>query len=218
MELVQAVFSSPLLFPKKTGADLKEASHLVARVYGRGYRGDPCAEASTRAADSSKVLHITCHPLKRDPLRLAVFAALALGWIVLYPLDVKVRSFLCALAYSFSESGFTLFERGRQYTSLGQFLGNLLYTPVLLDAYGSWFGSSPLAYILLFPVNIWVLEVIVGYLIIFLWGYNVAWEYSDYSDSYISGCIRIGHGVWWLGLGGICYIVYPVLQQLTAGL
>ena len=58
------------------------------------------------------------------------------------------------------------------------------------------------AYILLFPFNIWLLEIVQGIAVMwFHGGYNVAWCYSDYSDVAFYGCLRLGHGVWWLGMG-----------------
>jgi hypothetical protein len=70
----------------------------------------------------------------------------------------------------------------------------------------------------LFPLNIWVLEVVVGHAIMLVFnGYNVAWNYDDYADVMCNGCIRIGHGVWWLGLGAICYPLYPRMVEWTQG-
>lgn len=48
MEWLRALFRSPWLFPKKTGADLERNLKHVRRVYGGGGR---------------RILHVTCHPI-----------------------------------------------------------------------------------------------------------------------------------------------------------
>ena len=78
---------------------------------------------------------------------------------------------------------FRFIERRKPYTSVAQFGANLLYIPVLLHGYHAVFGSSPLAFIGLFPVNVWVLEVVEEWCILRpLFGFNVAWCYKDYAD------------------------------------
>ena len=70
-----------------------------------------------------------------------------------------------------------------RYTSLAQFGANLLYIPVLLHGYHAVFGGSALAFIALFPLNVWVLEVVEEWCIVRpVFGRNVAWCYLDYSD------------------------------------
>lgn len=144
--------------------------------------------------------------------RAALVLAFAL-WLLLYPLDTKLRCLLLSLVYSFTEYSFTYFERGKAYTSLAQFLGNVLYMPVLVDVYGDFFQSSPTLYVLLFPVNIWLLEIIQGIAIRWIWGRNVAWCYADYADELLGGLIRIGHALWWWGLGLLLWFFYPGYER-----
>ena len=158
---IHALFASPLLFPKKTGPAHNAAARAVANVYGPGYKGDPNATSASSASTAAhtafpdtpglapyKLLHITCHTVPSyappaghvlcpgalaDALRWASLVLAALVWVIFFPADLKARTALAALAYSFSESAFTFFERGAAYTSGAQFAGNLLYVPVLLD-------------------------------------------------------------------------------------
>ena len=101
------------------------------------------------------------------------------------------------------------------YTSVAQFVANILYTPVLLDLYGTLLADKPLLYVLLFPCNVWWLEVVVAYVLIWLYGHNVAWCYDDYSDAFCHASFRLGHGLFWLGLGAICLHLYPLLIETT---
>ena len=121
-ELVQDVFRSPWLFPKKSGLKLQEAKRQVDRVYGR-------------PPGTWQILHVTFHPIQKPTQRLFV-GLLFLSWLIAYPAATKLRCSLLALSYSFMESCFTYFERGRSYTSAAQFGANLIYMPVLVDAYG----------------------------------------------------------------------------------
>ena len=196
----------PALFPKKPRDSLamREALKEVRAIYYAG-ADDPT---------TFRIGHLTAHrlPQSLDPrarrLRVAAFFALALAWWLLYPRGEKVRSAIAACAYSGIEFTFEFLERGRTYTSAEQFLGNLVYTPLLLSVYGSFFLRNAAAYVLLFPFNIWFLEVVQGHA--FMWffrGRNVAWCYLDYADVACNGCVRWGHGVWWIGLGAACLLI-----------
>mmetsp|Transcript_24761 Transcript_24761/g.66805 ORF Transcript_24761/g.66805 Transcript_24761/m.66805 type:complete len:123 (-) Transcript_24761:279-647(-) len=119
-------------------------------------------------------------------------AMLAAVWLVLYPWKLKLMTIMAATAYSFTESMFTFGERGAPYTSVAQYWANLIYSPILLVAYGRYLRDHHVLYVFLFPANVWVLEVIVQALITAVHGRNVAWTYLDYTDSYFDGAIRIG--------------------------
>jgi hypothetical protein len=63
--------------------------------------------------------------------------------------------------------------------------------------------THPLAFIGFAPIYIWTVEIVEGYLIMFLFdGKNIAWEYSG-SDALFDGNIKIAHcKLWWvLGAG-----------------
>ena len=200
LRLVHAIFQSALLFPKKSGTQLQEGRREVDRVYGK-------------TSGTWQLLHITFHPVSQ-PRRRALLTLLSLVWLVAYPAAMKLRCSLLALSYSFMEFSFTRFERGRAYTSAAQFGANLIYMPVLVDVYEHFFRQIPSCYILLFPLNIWILELIQGLAISYIFGYNVAWCYADYADEFCFGFARIGHAVWWWGLGLLLYVFYPTFHAL----
>jgi len=220
----------PSMCPKVSGAALANALPKVVEMYGGNTLHEhpnvnPAAVAVAvralsqqphRAQVVGKVAHMTHHSIP-GPLRpkLAGLVTAALLWLILLPMGMKVRCVLCALLYSGMEFTFTYLERGRSYTSLAQFWGNLLYLPILLDSYGYVVGDSLFVYVACFPLNIWVLELVLGKLFEFLYGHNVAWCYLDYSDAYFNGCIRIGHGVCWIVLGIVCYYAYPILITVS---
>ena len=159
---------------------------------------------------------MTVHPVKETSSRLLV-GLLLLLWLVVYPSAMKLRCGLLALSYSFMEFCFTYFERGRAYTSAAQFGANLIYMPVLVDLYGYFLSDSRFWYILLFPLNIWILELVQGSFISYIFGQNVAWCYADYADEFCFGFARIGHAIWWWGLGLLLYTSSPILHSLSQG-
>jgi hypothetical protein len=105
-------------------------------------------------------------------------AALAVAtWWWVMPIDAKLRSIFNAAAFSVIEFTFYTMtvempngdillrpfdSRCRKgHTTVHQFACNVLYTPLLMDVYFSLVPSWP-ARILLFPLNIWLLEVVQG--------------------------------------------------------
>lgn len=67
----------------------------------------------------------------------------------------------------------------------------------------------------LFPMNIWLLEIVQGLAIQWIYGRNVAWCYADYADELFNGLIRIGHAIWWWGLGVALWLFYPFIQRAS---
>ena len=206
----------PWLFVKKQGDELARATPAVNEMYGDGTPMGP-----GRAQTSGHLLHLSYHALpQKGPslhLRQLSLAALMLSWLCLVPMSMKMRCVLGACAYSSAEWLFTLLERGRGYTSIAQFASNLIYLPVLLDGYSYLLLSRPVLYIALFPVNVWLLEIVVGQALTWLYGHNVAWCYADYADAYCAASFRIGHAPFWVGLGAICWVTFQPLVTVTSG-
>ena len=186
----------------------------------RGCHGG-CTVRPDRAPKVGQIAHISVHKIPPG-WRRALVVGLMLAWLIAYPTSLKLRSFAASLAYSFIEHNFTRLSDGKAFTSLAQFWGNLLYTPVLLDVYWYMFfgdaggGVVPtLLYIGLFPFNVWILEMVLDRLFIICYTRNVAWCYCTYSDSACGGALRLGHGIWWLLMGVACRWLFPLMQSYT---
>ena len=179
------------------------------------------AAPAGRARAAGRVLHLTYHTCpyygEEVAVRMVAAAALTACWLVYVPLGLQLRCLTAATLYSFTEYSFTLLERGAAYTSAAQFWANVLYTPLLLELYGQQLAAQPALYVACFPLNIWLLEVIVAGVITWLFGHNVAWCYDDYADAMCGGAFRIGHGAFWLVLGAGCLACYPALVDATDG-
>ena len=89
--------------------------------------------------------------------------------------------------------------------------------PVFLSLFpplGCFPVPPPHLFILLYPLNIWFLEVVEEiFLIRTVYGRNVAWTYEDYNDEYLEGCIRLGHAPCWWALGAGVYIFLDTVRE-----
>jgi hypothetical protein len=93
------------------------------------------------------------------------------------------------------------------FTTVEQFMMNVLYMPLLTDGYRGLIGS-PLLRVILSPFNIWTLEIVEGVLLMMMYGYNPAWDYSDRPDGYLNGLIKKGHWSLWVLLGILMEVAY----------
>jgi hypothetical protein len=212
---------APALFRKVAEPELSKVQPFVRELYGPRPAEAAKALGGQRAAEVASLLHLRVHsiPFRGAALALrlaAVFVTVAV-WLMLATPDLQLRCFAAAVLYSFAESAFTYLERANSYTSFSQFVAVILYAPLLLDAYGAALDSSTLAYVALFPLNVWLLELVVGLVLIWVHGHNVAWCYADYADTFALGQARVGHAPAWLALGLACSAGYPICITATQG-
>ena len=57
-----------------------------------------------------------------------------------------------------------------------------------------------LGFTIYFAIFIWVSEICEGYVLIFLFGYNRAWNYFGI-DAFFHGNIKLGYGIFWTVFG-----------------
>ena len=210
-----------VIFPKKQGAELEKSAKFVNEVYAGAYpNAKPHPRALERSSVAGKFLHVTYHTIPADgrqSLRLAALAAYVALWLLFYPLAAKLTALALASAYTLVESAFTAIERGKPYTSAGQFGANLLWIPFLLHGFAAVFGSSPALYVGLFPLNVWLLEVVEEWCILRpIFGRNVAWCYRDYADEALAGCVRLGHAPCWWALGAVVFWATPMIDRMSS--
>ncbi|ETV75300.1 hypothetical protein H257_10483 [Aphanomyces astaci] len=149
------------------------------------------------------------------PVGAAVVVGMGIAWYAAYTLPVQFSCVFAASAFACIEftwyANTTELENGdlrftpfqptcrAGHTTWAQFWANVVYTPVLLYAYRAVVPSAVLR-VLLFPCNIWLLEILEGYTLMLLFGRNIAWTYTT-SDAYCHGNIRLGFWKLWLVLG-----------------
>ena len=157
----------PSLFQKHTGERLRAAQPHVLSVYFYDWAVSHDDDKIALAPVIGRLGHLTNHSVTAfTNARVLAFFAVSCTWFCLTPLALKLRCLVVAVVYSFIELSFTRLERGRAYTSVAQFVANVLYTPLLLDGYATLLRWATLAalpvsvvYVLAFPLNVWVLEV-----------------------------------------------------------
>ena len=169
-----------------------------------------------------KFLHVTIHTIPNDEYRSArmfIPCALLSCWAMLYSRPVQLRSIIFAVFWTFIECFLVQLSKGYPYTSFCQFWGNLLYIPFLLDVYGYYLLQPGLynsfLYVGLFPLNIWLLEIVLSQLFILVYGRNVAWCYCKESDNLLNGVLRKSHAIQWWVLGILAWLLYPPFKTWT---
>lgn len=135
-----------------------------------------------------------------------------------------MASLLIATTFTGIEATFTS-ALGHSHTTFEQWYMNVLYAPVGIIGFHYVFiawatripallvgdGSLALAYILVYPLNIWVLEIVMGYFCMWVYGRNVAWTYTT-RDSLFHGNIRLFHAPHWSVIGAILYASEPIVM------
>ncbi|ETV99827.1 hypothetical protein H310_07869 [Aphanomyces invadans] len=163
------------------------------------------------------------------PVAVSLVAGLATAWHAIHSTSVCFSAVLAASAFACIEFtwyattteqpngdlAFTPFQPTCRagHTTWAQFWANVLYTPVLLFTFRQ-VVSSAFVRVVLFPCNIWLLEIVEGYALMLLFGRNIAWTYTT-NDAYCHGNIRLGFWKQWLALGIVLECVgYRVLDTL----
>ncbi|KAJ3166236.1 hypothetical protein HDU88_003459 [Geranomyces variabilis] len=179
--------------------------------------------------------HLIIPPTAREdfPVLGHILLLLIFGiWYNYLPIDAKLRSIVAAAAFSVIE--FTFYSvsietvagdilirpfdsRCRKgHTTWEQFFANILYTPLLLEVYPVLIAPWWLR-IALYPLNIWLLEIVEGYFLTFLYGYNPAWTYRG-RDVMFGGNIKLSYAPFWFGLGAVVEVLLPYVGEYSRAL
>jgi len=86
-------------------------------------------------------------------------------------------SLLGSLVFAFLESCLYKLTDGKYYTTVTQFVANIIFIPFIVEDYNYIFGNYYYKHFI-FPFNIWVFELIMGFWLINLHGHNPAWNYK----------------------------------------
>jgi len=197
--------------------------------------------AKTTTQSSPRLKHSTTtakakKPVKHDPLFpsaafIPLIVLLTALWIVFIPTPTKIRSIFSAFLFAPVEFMFYTFTtelsdgsviiinpftdpRARKgHTTWHQFCVNILMAGPVLDFYLLYFSETPLTTVLGWPLFTWGLEILEGYFLLALYGYNPAWEYFG-SDALCHGTIKLSYVIYWWIMGAV--LVYSGV--LRAGL
>ena len=128
---IQSIQANSFLFPWKK--DISQIAPIINEVYSNFYKGVAPAinkNGEPRSKKIGQIGHVSYHQI---PLLIgkAILALYFFIWYFFYPLQSKLRCIICALAYTLMEYTYTTVERKAGYTSLAQFIANLIVLPHL---------------------------------------------------------------------------------------
>jgi hypothetical protein len=139
--------------------------------------------------------------------------------VVAAPLFALIETFWTTITHEDAVTGKVTVKgwQGRLgHSSFAQFWANVIFTPMLLFGYRALAPDIPILRVIWFPLNVWWLEIVEGYIIMFLFGRNVAWEYRG-AEAFCHGNITMQYYAPWFGLGLIVELVWDsVLLPLAA--
>lgn len=143
-------------------------------------------------------------------------------WYINTTIELKIRTIIYAALFSIIEFIWYIvtedkdgdiiiapsFKLSNGHTTLSMFLVNVFYTPILIDYYFSNIKSH-LMRALLFPLNVWLEEILFGYYLLLIWRTR-AWEYTS-GGAFFHGNIKISFWKYWMILGLILSFMYEYL-------
>ena len=156
-------------------------------------------------------------PLPVPIWKWAMLATIWMAWLTLTDWNQKRNSFLAGCVFAVVETVWTFLSSGKGYTTFSQFWVLALYFPIIVEPYRisvqTNMGKNVDLFIrvLFYPFLIWFLEICEGYLLMFMFGRNTAWEYEHeppriknskpiyakekwiHGDILFHGNIRLGH-------------------------
>ena len=170
---------------------------------------------------------VTASLRPRAPVVIPIVIFLFMAWFRLASPTFRGAGVFGATAFSLIETFWTFIFAPpgvKGHTTWAQFFANVLYAPVLLLVYPTLIPGTSLTArmmrVALYPLNVWVLEIVEGYGFMFLFRRNVAWTYEGCPDSLFHGNIRLAYAFPWLGMGlalefgGFQAIVLDAAQRL----
>ena len=132
-------------------------------------------------------------------LKLFSFLNLNLCWGFLTSRQTKKNALIVSSGFSFVEIMWHKYWYNIYFTTLVQLIGNIYFLPLFIFQYRKLFKLK--WRLLLMPINVWLYEIVLGYYLIFLFGYNPAWKYEG-DFTLFSNNIRLDYVgyLWILGL------------------
>jgi len=153
-------------------------------------------------------------PLRDRALRYAVITILAGVWMSTLNLPDKCFGIVTATIYSAIEFCFCKVVHGQFYTTSAQWLLNVIYLPYMFKWVKPLVDHNVFLFSFTFPFQVWLLEVIQGYFLIWVFGHNVAWSY-DGKFAFFHGNIKVSMYHLWAAFGFGVIIGWPLWTGLS---
>lgn len=154
---------------------------------------------------------ITVHPRYLYASVLSVWTA---AWFLAVTSQDKCMAFVSAVAYGLMEATWYRFWEGQWFTTWEQFVANVLVLPLTVCAYRRVVFLSWLR-IVLFPFNLWVFEIVCGYMLQGLFGTNRAWSYKGCPYAAFDDHVSFRCFWRWLLFGVLVEMAYSYVEACT---
>ena len=115
------------------------------------------------------------------------FTPITMMWIYTFNCQRISLSFYGSIIFACLEMIFYKWNNNVFFTTKEQFIANFISMPFMIADYHVLFPNIYLRH-LIFPLNVWLFEIIMGYSMIFLLENNPAWNYNT-KYSYFKGQI-----------------------------
>ena len=191
------------VFPEKNVSDSLAQSHLRNNLNLRNRTHINESKHNRKPKQSSFIKELQKLSWHKWSILVAVFCI----WLMITPYQNIACATYFSSAFIVVETVFCSVTEGRcQRIILStpeQFIANILFVPTILPEFNYLFSSFPHwergILLLLFC---WVLEIIEGNFLIFVFRYNRAWQYEG-SDAFFNGTIKLSYAPIWIlfGLG-----------------
>lgn len=150
-------------------------------------------------------------------LLIIIMISIDMNSILLKFLIVNVYSIIFAVI----EYLFRLIIDGYGYTTMAQYIISISYSPFIIQwiRYVKFMNWNIFVIFILFPVNIWIVELCAGFTMQYYFGYNLAWHYNTH-DSLLGSNIRLAYYPLFFFLGIALYffddcIIYYIHTNIT---
>jgi hypothetical protein len=120
-------------------------------------------------------------------------------WIFMVNYHRLLLSFYGSVIFACLEMIHYKLNYGIFFTTKEQFIANFIFMPFMIEDYNILFPNRYFKY-LIFPFDVWLFEIIMGYSMIFILGKNPAWTYNT-KYSYFRGQIALECYPRWFFLG-----------------
>lgn len=117
-----------------------------------------------------------------------------------------ILSILGSVVFAILECALYKMTVGKYYTTKEQFFANIIFIPFIVEDYNYIFGNYYYKH-LIYPFNIWLFELIMGYCLITIYGHNPAWHYKG-KHAILRGQIDISCYPRWIMLSFIQDFLY----------
>lgn len=141
------------------------------------------------------------------------FSLFIVYWTQTINQQSMLLSIVGSIIYAILEIVYHRFVCGESFTTKEQFLANLILMPWMIESYHQLI-THQLIRIVLFPFNIWLFEIIMGFAMIWILGTNPSWHYRTPYSFY--GQISLECYFRWVLLGLFQELIYAVfLYQMS---